>query len=162
MDYTTNYQLPVWAETDRILMEDFNDSYQKIEGALSGLRDDVDANTSGLSENTAAHAGFGNCQLYATSYVGTGGYGSSNPNSLTFPGTPLAVFIGECSDFGIFLLALRGMQQTFAQSSGVSVNKLTWGVSSLSWYHHQAASGQLNSSGTTYRVVALLDMEDYE
>ena len=35
MEYTTNYQLPVWAETDRILRTDFNDAFDTIEDALS-------------------------------------------------------------------------------------------------------------------------------
>ena len=35
MNYTENYQLPQWEKTDRIMMEDFNDSNQKIEVALS-------------------------------------------------------------------------------------------------------------------------------
>ena len=36
MDYTANYQLPVWAETDRILMDDFNDMTETIDQALAG------------------------------------------------------------------------------------------------------------------------------
>ena len=91
MDYTTNYQLPVWAETDRILLGDFNDSYEKIENALSGLRDDVDANTSGLSANTAAHAHFGNCQLYTLSYVGTGG----SSCAFSVPGNPVMAMAAD-------------------------------------------------------------------
>ena len=149
MDYTANYQLPQWVDSDRILRTDFNSAYQKLDAALK-------INADGLAANTAAHAGFGNCQLYTTSYVGNGLYDSNNKNTLTFPGTPLAVFIGECGGNGIFLVALQGMQQTFAQSSGSSVNSLTWGTNTLSWYNHQAASGQLNGSGVTYRVVALI------
>ena len=37
MNYTQNYQLPQWVETDRILMDDFNDMAEKIEDGLSGL-----------------------------------------------------------------------------------------------------------------------------
>ena len=41
MNYTTNYHLPQWAETDRIMMEDFNDAMASIETGLSeGLRMD--------------------------------------------------------------------------------------------------------------------------
>ena len=64
MNYTQNYQLPQWVETDRILMEDFNDAFDTIESAMSG---------------------FGNCQVYTTSYVGTNRFGSSDRNTLTFP-----------------------------------------------------------------------------
>ena len=158
MDYTANYQLPQWVDSDRILRTDFNDSYQKIETALSGLQTEVDAKAEASTVEAVSQSlsAKGNCQLYTITYVGTGGYGSSKKCTLTFPGEPLAVLIGECGSNGIFLIALRGMQQTFAQNSGSSVNSLTWGTNTLSWYNHQAASGQLNSSGVTYRVVALI------
>ena len=35
MTYTTNYQLPQWVKSDRIMMDDFNDAMEKIEGGLS-------------------------------------------------------------------------------------------------------------------------------
>ena len=35
MTYTTNYQLPQWVKSDRILMENFNDANQKIDAALT-------------------------------------------------------------------------------------------------------------------------------
>ena len=34
MNYTENYQLPQWEETDRVLRTDFNDSNSKIDAAL--------------------------------------------------------------------------------------------------------------------------------
>ena len=34
MNYTNNYHLPQWVETDRILMEDFNDAMAGIEAGL--------------------------------------------------------------------------------------------------------------------------------
>ena len=37
MDYTQNYQLPTWVETDRILRTDFNDMTDKLDAALAGL-----------------------------------------------------------------------------------------------------------------------------
>ena len=157
MDYTDNYQLPQWVESDRILRTDFNSAYQKLDAALDGIQAEVDANA--LS-TAAALSEKGNCQLYTATYVGNGLYGDSHKNIHTFPGSPLAVLIGECGGSGIFLVALRGMQQTFAQNSGASVNSLTWGTNTLSWYNHQAASGQLNGSGVTYRVAALLAMDE--
>ena len=35
MTYTTNYQLPQWVKSDRILMDDFNDANSKIDAALT-------------------------------------------------------------------------------------------------------------------------------
>ena len=42
MNYTANYQLPQWVETDRIMMEDFNEAMAKhpervIEHAVKGM-----------------------------------------------------------------------------------------------------------------------------
>ena len=36
MQHTTSHELSQWAETDRILREDFNSDNAKIEAALSG------------------------------------------------------------------------------------------------------------------------------
>ena len=35
MNYTNNYHLPQWVESDRILMEDFNDAFETIDTAMS-------------------------------------------------------------------------------------------------------------------------------
>ena len=35
MEYTTNYHLPQWVETDRIMMGDFNDAMASIEEGLN-------------------------------------------------------------------------------------------------------------------------------
>lgn len=34
MNYTENYQLPQWEETDRVLMEDFNDAMAKVDAGM--------------------------------------------------------------------------------------------------------------------------------
>ena len=34
MNYTTNYHLPQWVESDRILMEDFNEAMETIDTAM--------------------------------------------------------------------------------------------------------------------------------
>lgn len=38
MNYTQNYQLNQWEQSDRVLMEDFNSDNQKIEAALAAVR----------------------------------------------------------------------------------------------------------------------------
>lgn len=68
MNYTENYQLPQWEETDRILRADFNDSNSKIDTALSTL--------------AADHIALG-------SYVGNG----SNDRTIQLPFPPLFVII---------------------------------------------------------------------
>lgn len=36
MNYTPNYQLPQWVESDRVLMTDFNDAMGKVDTAIKG------------------------------------------------------------------------------------------------------------------------------
>ena len=43
MQRTSNYQLPTWEKSDRIMMEDFNDMTQKIEAAIDGAKSDAAA-----------------------------------------------------------------------------------------------------------------------
>ena len=144
MNYTQNYQLPQWVETDRILRTDFNDMTGKIESAL----DQVQASVDGQAASIAAK---GNCQISVTSYVGTGASGSGSPNSVSFPGTPQVVMITGDGPNGMF--ALRGTTSVHC-SNGGAVN-LTWGGSSLSWFSG-GAQNQLNNIGKTYAVVALM------
>ena len=51
MNYTQNYQLPQWVETDRILMDDFNDMTSAIDAALK-------TNADGLAAEEAATKAF--------------------------------------------------------------------------------------------------------
>ena len=113
------------------------------------------------------------------SYVGTGTYGASNPNSLTFPFEPKVVFIvadiGDAGNSdsqnatGTFYFFVRGAQNTgtFGPSQNTDFRwKIftTWGANSISWYRTagggSGASGgeaqvQMNRSGTTYYYVAI-------
>ena len=90
------------------------------------------------------------------SYTGTGTYGSSNPNSLTFPFTPKIVFLSQStllssSDFfyGFGSAILLYASNTY----GIY---LTWSGSSVSWYStYQAAIYQLNYSGYVYNWIAI-------
>ena len=149
MNYTTNYQLPTWVETDRIQMDDFNDMTEKLDAALVEVQNSVDG-------QTVAIAAKGNCQLYAGSYVGTGTYGTSSPNSFTFPKIPLAVLISD-SYAGYVLWATNGMRQSYAQSSQGTVVNLTWEGNTVKWVNNNTNVGQLNYQGRTYYVYALLD-----
>ena len=90
------------------------------------------------------------------SYTGTGTYGSSNPNSLTFDFAPKVIFIEADST------ATAGFAWIYGNSYGISVrgssiydNMLTWGSNSLSWYCTRDNYGQLNASGIKYRYIAI-------
>lgn len=110
------------------------------------------------------------------SYTGTGTYGSSNPNTLTFPFEPKVVFIqGEwsssvddavnkaiiiCSnDFFETDYHVIG-NSTGSQTTGGGVCNLTVDGNTISWYLKRAFQStsnvyaQLNLSGITYTYVA--------
>lgn len=53
MEHTSNYELSKWAESDRIMMEDFNMDHDKIDAAIKAVE------TSGLKIMTGSFSGTG-------------------------------------------------------------------------------------------------------
>ena len=51
---TPNYRLSRWAGTDRILVEEFNDNWDKIDTALKGSADAVAAETAAREAGISA------------------------------------------------------------------------------------------------------------
>ena len=137
MNQTENYQLSLWDAEDRIQRTDFNADNAKIEAALA--------------DHAAALAGCGNCEIYTTSYVGNGAYGSGSKNTLTFPRMPILVCVFSNGVFGFF----TEKSATVGTSNGVSAVSYSWNGLTLSW-HGSTAAWQLNSGGSQYEVVALL------
>ena len=78
MNYTTNYHLPQWAETDRIQMEDFNQMCSDIDQGIKTAQDTADtaeskADAAQSSANAVADAYTPGNQPYVVgSYTGTG------------------------------------------------------------------------------------------
>ena len=91
---TPNYRLSRWAGTDRILVEEFNDNWDKIDTALKGNADAVAAETAareaGISALQTALTSCGNCKIVTGSYTGNGKTGAKKPIILNFPGKPLS------------------------------------------------------------------------
>ena len=83
---TPNYRLSRWAGTDRILVEEFNDNWDKIDTALKASADNV-ASAAAALENC------GNCEIGMISYTGTGKSGDSDPTTVTFPKMPAGFFL---------------------------------------------------------------------
>ena len=148
MNYTQNYQLPQWVETDRILMDDFNDMTEKLEEALTDYGN--------------AMEGFGNCQIVTGSYVGTGAVNKT----LTFPGSPLVVIIRAVNDSPDFCLMMRNCEN-FHTESDLSTSergaihakcRATWTENSVSWYlvYNNTQDAMMNGAGRTYVYAALL------
>ena len=147
MKQTSNYQLNQWEKTDRILMEDFNGDNAKVDAALAEQAADLSAQAVKLAK-------CGNCEIYTTSYDGTGGYGVDAPNSLTFPYDPLFVAVIDNFD-GSMMLAVQGATKTFARATGADFVTVAWSGSTMSWYA-SSASTQMNDYGTTFTVVAMM------
>ena len=137
MTKTTNYQLNQWAKPDRVMMDDFNADNAKIDA---------------IAETAAA---CGNCRIVYGSYVGNGQYGSSNPKTLTFDGTPL--FVALSGRYHFFAVKGCSFVQTLSSPSLADLSlPLTWGDRSVSWYSTENADKQQNLSGTDYFYIALL------
>ena len=105
------------------------------------------------------------CQIYAGSYVGTGTYGQSNPNTLTFPFEPKVVFVTNTNQSSLpsryFITPLiQGVTQASSISGNSSNGALiytivaAWEGKGVSWYGTNV-SNQLNTSGQTYSYIAI-------
>lgn len=151
MNQTENYQLSLWDAEDRIQRTDFNADNAKLEEALVDL-------SAASGEHTAAIAKLGNCQIYTTSYVGTGTFGETAPNSLTFPRTPRFLMIAgyKGSDTLMGIPATGGATLFRVGSQGMANLSMTLSGNTVTWYS-SSEYVQLNASGTTYQVLALLD-----
>lgn len=99
MNYTTNYHLPQWAETDRIMMEDFNDAMSDIDQGIKTAQDTADtaeskadaAQTTATAAQTTATAAYcpSNKPYVVGSYEGTG---STQNVTLGFKPTMVIVY----------------------------------------------------------------------
>ena len=150
MNYTQNYHLPQWVETDRILMDDFNDAYSAIDAALK-------TNADGLSAETAAResavAAKGNCRMFLTTYTGTGAYGQSSPCSVTFPWKPEMVSVFAPN--GNLMEILYGSESAIMRTSYMgAILSVTWTGNTVKW-HGNHPDEQLNGSGLVFTVIAL-------
>ena len=182
-NYTEHYDLCQWEATDAVQRVEFNADNAKIDAALKALSDQVvqkanqsalntvilavnqkaDASTvSSLSQTVAGHtatlAQKGNCQVYTTTYTGTGAVS----RTFSFPKQPLLVIIGGPS---IYLVAVRGITALLSTENGESNNLTgTWSGTALTVAYNGNWGGgdrrACNASGSSYRIVALLDMSE--
>ena len=100
------------------------------------------------------------------SYVGTGRYGASNPNSLTFPFEPKLVIIRvqpssyDSDHMAIFLkpvLNSTSMLRSSKSGGQISGNTIpcTWDKNTLTWYSTESQDAQLNIKNATYYYVVI-------
>ena len=89
------------------------------------------------------------------SYTGTGTYGVSHPNSLTFEFAPKFVLVNEDSQYG--LIAIKDCAAALAAVNTMQ-QRVTWENKTVSWYctgTNQSAFTQYNAAGTTYNYIAI-------
>lgn len=95
------------------------------------------------------------------SYIGTGTYGKSNPNSLTFDFVPKIVII-VYSGVAVFLWGSSGTyERGSAATNFITTNTNTHTVSyadidrTMTWYSTSDAIAQLNASNTEYNYIII-------
>lgn len=105
-------------------------------------------------------------RVQVVSYVGTGTYGESNPNSLTFDFVPKMVIVALSKDksnnpnvrpepndgWSNMFLWIHGMAMTGMSQSTIY---FTNDGKKLSWYASNYADSQCNESGSVYTAVAI-------
>jgi hypothetical protein len=93
------------------------------------------------------------------SYTGTGKYGSSNKNRLTFERIPKVLLIQRRdAPYGndTFLILNGATKCANINSSGsVALCYLTFGANYVEWYNENNAANQANTQGAVYNYVAI-------
>lgn len=92
-------------------------------------------------------------------YVGTGTYGKSNPNTLTFDFEPkLLIFATQSSNSNGQIASIHHMvfPMTFSEPIySARASTISWNGNTVSWYHAEYEEAQLNASGKTYYYIAI-------
>ena len=119
----------------------------------------------GLSEDAVPDDAFGKllenaregAKIVTGSYVGTGTYGESNPNSVTFDFEPKLFCVAERDVPAARMWALRGVSTSQSYTSGSTVKScdIKWDGTNVSWYSAAAADYQLNRNGITHDYLAI-------
>lgn len=118
---------------------------------------DRNAYTEGTVDSTTiAYLGqIGNrARIEVGSYVGTGTYGSSNPNSLTFGFEPKIILFGNAGAWPFINPKQTSIYELIGTTSSFVVN-ISWNGKSVSWYSDEYQSYQLNERGETYHYIAI-------
>ena len=133
MEYTQNYQLPLWDKEDVVLRTDFNENNQKIDAALGAMP-----------------------QIAYGTYKGTGTYGADKPNTLTFSFVPHIVLCWDASYWYNPVIMRRGDTWCIRNSNGSSRRlELAWDDHSVHWYASEDQETQYNLLNMEYRYIAI-------
>ena len=139
MNYTQNYQLPQWESSDRILMDDFNDAMEKIEGGLEEKVGVVFGVYDGSgSDNRTINLGFRPKVVYLCTEFGQTSNNVAYYGGLALVGHPARGTSNVTGDVNLITIVDNG----FKVRNG--------SVQSGSGHYLSA-----NLSGTTYHYIAL-------
>ena len=171
MQQTAKYQFNLVDSSDDFSPAPLNQNMEKVEEeldsltsaltqGLGGLEDSLDA---GLASLTAALGSGGHtCRIAHGSYNGTGQFGESHKNSLSFDFTPVAVLIGTAASTqdnafpGLFLRGMSTGHSCYGYPTELDPQlHLTWQAQGVIWYSNSEQYHQMNVSGYTYYYVAL-------
>ncbi len=94
-------------------------------------------------------------RVQVVSYVGTGTYGSSNPNSLTFDFVPKAVFLFSADTYNKCFVAYGDTTGFVFDSDATVVLHVSWNGKNISWFNTNNDLRQHNVSGYKYRAIAI-------
>lgn len=166
MEKTTNYKLPRWEKDDFVKMDDFNDAFGTLDGALKAQSDAIAGKAGGedlaaVRQSVTAMAqtiAKGKiCRIKYGTYTGDGKNGSANPNQVSTDFYPVLFAIWDGGNSPQFVVRGNGL---LYQSLGQN-NQLTWQNNGLKWYCDSASYGyspatiQYNASGMAYYYVVL-------
>ena len=130
MNRTQNLQLPQWEANDRVTRAEVNVAFAKLDGAL---------------------------RCATGSYVGTGGYGSGAPTSLTLPFPPKLLLLGGPNSdnyCAVYWPELGTFSYSFAHYTIDHVTVSADGCT-LTWYSDASEARQFSAAGVTYRWLCI-------
>ena len=146
MNYTTNYHLPQWVETDRIMMEDFNGAMSDIDQGIKTAQSTADTAESKADAVAGAYTPDNKPYVIGT-YTGNG-YGTQE---ITLGFSPsITIISGE-----VYTTADDpGMQYTVIATS--SSPNMVYDTTATGFSVHKVGDykPRLNVDGQRYRYIA--------
>ena len=156
MQQTTKYKFNLIETSDTFSPDPLNKNTEAVETQLAAL-EGVDAANRAAREKVIGFGGKATCRNGYGSYVGTGKYGQTYPNSLSFDFKPHVVFIA-CTKYESSHQQIMLRNGAISLPGGASFVYTTWGERQISWYSPSGSYGplyQCNAQGVTYYWVAL-------
>lgn len=133
-NYTESFDLCQWEPVDQVQRVDFNADNAKVDAALTAR----------------------NCQIYMTSYTGTG----AGDLVFTFPSKPM--FVTIMGGLNTLFCTIQGSTHAHTRLSpdSLGVSSVEWSGNTLTVHPHAGgAKYYSNASGENYVLLALLDLE---